>query len=144
MLVAYLAIAFIKECIMKVFRSHFRTKGNCRKVAEVQPPLPALEEKTNESSNNNNITSDEVENRDVQCVVNINDNNNNSSSSNNNNNGGCELYEADNLEMRILKTEKAKFSTKQIAVLALTIGPIWFVSEVSKCFFFLSLFFPSF
>uniref|UniRef100_A0A1S3B9F8 EamA domain-containing protein n=1 Tax=Cucumis melo TaxID=3656 RepID=A0A1S3B9F8_CUCME len=64
MLVAYLAIAFIKECIMKIVRSHFRTKGN-----------------------------------------------------------------SENMEMRILKTEEAKFSTKQIAVLALTIGPIWFVSE---------------
>ncbi|KAE8653013.1 hypothetical protein Csa_004584 [Cucumis sativus] len=31
--------------------------------------------------------------------------------------------------MRVLTTEEAKFSTKQIAVLALTIGPIWFVSE---------------
>ncbi|TYK06345.1 putative transporter-like protein [Cucumis melo var. makuwa] len=129
MLVAYLAIAFIKECIMKIVRSHFRTKGNCRKVAEIQSPLPALEERTNQSSNNNNnTTSDKVENRDVQYVVNINDNNNNSNNSSNNN-GGCELREAENMEMRILKTEEAKFSTKQIAVLALTIGPIWFVSE---------------
>ena len=57
-------------------------------------------------------------------------NNNN----NDNNNDGCE-GEAKNLEMRVLTTEEAKFSTKQIAVLALTIGPIWFVSEVSKLIF---------
>ena len=88
-----------------------------------------------------NTTSDEVETRDVQYVVNINDHNNNSNNSSNNN-GGCELCEAENMEMRILKTEEAKFSTKQIAVLALTIGPIWFVSEVSKCFFLFYSFIP--
>ena len=112
-------------------RSHF-SNGNSREVADLLPPLlQAIEERTNQRDSNNNIIS-EVENNDVRCMVNIIQyedvrNNNN----NNNNNGGCEC-EAKNMEMRILKTVEAKFNTKQIAVLALTIGPIWFVSEVSK------------
>ncbi|KAL0559265.1 hypothetical protein IC582_003863 [Cucumis melo] len=128
MLVAYLAIAFIKEFIGKMVRSHF-SNGNSREVADLLPPLlQAIEERTNQRDSNNNIIS-EVENNDVRCMVNIIQyedvrNNNN----NNNNNGGCEC-EAKNMEMRILKTVEAKFNTKQIAVLALTIGPIWFVSE---------------
>ncbi|CAK9329659.1 unnamed protein product [Citrullus colocynthis] len=129
MLVAYLSIAFIRECIGKMVRSHFRNE-NSGEVAELQAPLLlAIEERTNQSSigddnnNNNNIIS-EVENSDVQCMVNIIQ----SEALRVNRNGGYEC-EAKNLEMTILKTEEAKFSTKQIAILALAIGPIWFASE---------------
>ncbi|CAK9329658.1 unnamed protein product [Citrullus colocynthis] len=128
MLVAYLSIAFIKEFIEKMVRSHFRN-GNSREVGELHHPfLQAIEERTNQSSidnnSNNNIIS-EVGNSDAQSMVNIIQS---EDVRVNNNNGGCEC-EAENLEMTILKTGETKFSTKQILVLALAIGPIWFVSE---------------
>lgn len=128
MLVAYLSIAFIKEFIEKMVRSHFRN-GNSREVGELHHPfLQAIEERTNQSSIDNNSSNNiisEVGNSDAQCMVNIIQS---EDVRVNNNNGGCEC-EAENLEMTISKTEETKFSTKQILVLAIAIGPIWFVSE---------------
>ncbi|XP_022134812.1 uncharacterized transporter C405.03c-like [Momordica charantia] len=124
MLVAYLAIAFIKECIVKLFRTHF-SNGNSKKVAEVAQPQ-VMEEKSNNPSspnnnNNNNNISEVGDGSEVHCVVQIQCEEE-VVSVDKDNYGGCEC---ENQEVAMaLKTKETKF-----AVLALTIGPIWFVSE---------------
>ena len=123
MLVAYLAIAFIRECIVKLFRSHFPNR-NSKEVAEIQEQdNNNNNNNTNNNNNNNNNNISEVENGDVHCVVNIECEEQEKGSVSNN--GRCEC-EAEN------GTQETPFSTKQMAVLALAIGPIWFVSEVSN------------
>ncbi|XP_023531720.1 uncharacterized transporter C405.03c-like [Cucurbita pepo subsp. pepo] len=120
MLVAYLAIAFIRECIVKLFRSHFPNR-NSKEVAEIQEQdNNNNNNNTNNNNNNNNNNISEVENGDVHCVVNIECEEQEKGSVSNN--GRCEC-EAEN------GTQETPFSTKQMAVLALAIGPIWFVSE---------------